>query len=104
VDELRKVLTGTVFEPGTPGYDAVRRPAMPRFRDARPRAVVRCASPEDVARTIAFARRSGMHLVARGGGHCFAGRSTTDGIVLDLTPMRSVSVSPDAVATVGAGA
>jgi FAD/FMN-containing dehydrogenase len=35
-------------------------------------------------------------------GHCFAGRSSTQGVVIDVTPMRSVSVS-DGVATVGAG-
>jgi FAD binding domain len=56
----------------------------------------------DVAKTILFARRSGLPVAARSGGHCFAGRSSTQGIVIDVTPMRSVSVS-DGRATVGAG-
>lgn len=101
---LREALTGEVIEPGAPGYEAARRPAMARFRHIRPRAVVRCASADDVARTLGFARGSGLHVVPRGGGHCFAGRSSTDGIVLDLTPLRSISVSPTGVATIGAGA
>src|SRR6266511_1733014 len=42
-------------------------------------------------------------IAARSGGHCFAGNSSTQGIVIDVTPMRSVSVR-DGVATVGAGA
>lgn len=104
LNELRRLVTGVVIEPDTPGYEAVRRPAMARFRHTRPRAVVRCASADDVASTLGFARRCGLHVVPRGGGHCFAGRSSTDGIVLDLTPMRSVSVAPAAVATIGAGA
>lgn len=101
---LREALTGEVIEPGAPGYEAARRPAMARFRHIRPRAVVRCASADDVARTLGFARGSGLHVVPRGGGHCFAGRSSTDGIVLDLTPLRSISVSPTGVASIGAGA
>ncbi len=101
---LRNGLTGEVIEPGAPGYEAVRRPAMPQFWPIRPQAVVRCASADDVASTLAFARRSGLHVAPRGGGHCFAGRSSTDGIVLDLRALRSVSVSTTGVATIGAGA
>jgi FAD/FMN-containing dehydrogenase len=102
--ELRKALTGEVIEPGTPDYETARKPAMAQFWHVRPQAVIRCASVEDVVRTLAFARESGAHVVPRGGGHCFAGRSSTDGIVLDLTPLHSISVSPAGVATVGAGA
>jgi hypothetical protein len=39
----------------------------------------------------------------RSGGHCFAGRSVTRGLVIDVTLMGSVSVSGD-LAVVGAGA
>ncbi len=65
--------------------------------------VLPCRSPAEVAETIRLARDTGQHLVPRGGGHCFAGRSTTGGIILDTRPMRSVSVDGD-VATIGAGA
>jgi FAD/FMN-containing dehydrogenase len=41
-------------------------------------------------------------MAIRSGGHSVAGRSSTDGLVLDVTPMRSVTVADD-VATVGAG-
>lgn len=64
---------------------------------------MRCATPADVSETISFARRVGLRTAARSGGHCFAGRSSTQGVVIDVTPMRSVSVS-DSVTTVGAGA
>ncbi|QRP43778.1 FAD-binding oxidoreductase [Amycolatopsis sp. FDAARGOS 1241] len=95
-------LDGEVFRPGSPGYEAVRRPVNPAFGDVRPRLVVRCRSVRDVVATLAHARATGDHLAIRGGGHCFAGRSSTDGIVLDLSALDDVTVA--GVATVGAGA
>src|SRR3712207_8305349 len=76
---------------------------MARFDDARPQAIVLCETSGDVSETISFARQSDLRAVPRSGGHCFAGRSSTAGIVIDVAPMRSVSVS-GGVATVGAGA
>lgn len=98
------VLDGEVYAPGSPGYDAVRRPADVRFARVRPRLVVRCRSVADVVRTLEYARSTGAHLVPRGGGHCFAGRSSTDGIVLDLGGLDGVRVAAGGVATIGAGA
>jgi FAD/FMN-containing dehydrogenase len=92
-----------VLLPGSPEYELARRPAIANFHDTRPQAVVRCASAEDVVEAIAMARREGLPVAARSGGHCFAGRSSTEGIVIDVRPMRSVAVA-DATATVGAGA
>jgi len=102
--QLRELLAGEVIEPGAPGYEAARKPAMARFWPVRPQAVVCCASADDVSRALGFARRLSVHAVPRGGGHCFAGRSSTEGIVLDLRPLRSVSVSAAGLATIGAGA
>src|SRR5690349_20935586 len=100
---LRARIAGEVVVPGSPGYDQARKPAIARFHDARPQAVVFCATAGDVAESLAVARRSGLGTVPRSGGHCFAGRSSGPGIVIDVTPMRSVSVA-DGVVTIGAGA
>jgi FAD/FMN-containing dehydrogenase len=100
--DLTSALEGEVVLPGSPRYDELRRPQIPRFHDVRPQAVVLCRTPEDVAAAIAFARRSGIELAVRSGGHDFAGRSSGPGMVLDLTPMRSLEVS-DGLATVGPG-
>jgi FAD/FMN-containing dehydrogenase len=100
---LEGVITGEVILPGSPVYDLARKPAIARFHAIRPQAVVLCRDPADVTQTIAMARRFRLPAVARSGGHCFAGRSSTWGIVIDVTRMRSVSVS-GGVATVGAGA
>ena len=100
---LRARLSGEVVIQGSPGYDQARKPAIARFHDARPQAVVFCATAGDVAEALAVARRFGLPAVPRSGGHCFAGRSSGPGMVIDVTPMRSVSVA-DGVATIGAGA
>lgn len=96
-------VAGEVILPGSPRYETARKPAITNFHEAKPRAVVRCESPIDVLNTILFARRHGLRAAPRSGGHCFAGRSSTEGIVVDVSPMRSVSVL-DGVATIGAGA
>jgi FAD/FMN-containing dehydrogenase len=94
---------GEVVRPGHPDYERARLPALPNFHHIRPRAIVRCHTPDDVAEALVRAKESRTHITPRGGGHCFAGRSSTDGVVLDLTPMNDVSVR-DGLAVIGAGA
>jgi FAD/FMN-containing dehydrogenase len=100
---LQGAIAGEVVLPGTTAYDHVHPPFNARFHDVRPQAVVRCATPEDVSETITFLARHSVESAARSGGHCFAGHSSTRGVVIDVTPMGAVSVS-GGVATVGAGA
>jgi FAD/FMN-containing dehydrogenase len=99
---LRRTIAGDVVTADDPEYGDVRRPAIANFHGVLPQAVVRCATSSDVVEVLAFAERFGLSLAPRSGGHCFAGRSSTEGIVVDVTPMSSVSVS-GGVATVGAG-
>lgn len=101
--QLENVIEGDVAVRGSPAYVASRRPFNARFNEVEPRAIVSCATPHDVSEAIRFARRYGLEIAARGGGHSFAGHSSTRGVVIDVTPMRSVSVS-GGVGTVGAGA
>jgi FAD/FMN-containing dehydrogenase len=99
---LQGAIDGDVVLPGSPEYESVRQPVMARFEHVRPAAVVLCATPADVAATLAVAGRLGLRMAIRSGGHSVAGRSSTDGVVLDVTPMGSVAVAGE-VATVGAG-
>jgi FAD/FMN-containing dehydrogenase len=102
-ESLAREIEGDVALLGSAPYDAARPAFNARFHEVRPKAIVSCASAPDVAQVISFGRRHGEPIAPRNGGHSFAGRSSTPGIVIDVTPMRSVSVS-DGVATVGAGA
>jgi FAD/FMN-containing dehydrogenase len=92
-----------VLRPGSERYEAARKPAIARFHDVRPAAVVRCRSAADVTDAIALAREEVLPIAVRSGGHCFAGRSSTDGVVIDVAPMDAVAVA-DGEATIGAGA
>jgi FAD/FMN-containing dehydrogenase len=98
-EALQETIAGEVLTPESPGYEAARKPAIARFHDVRPQAVVRCAAPEDVIEATAV----GIPVAARSGGHCFAGGSSTTGVVIDVGPLDDVSVS-DGLATIGAGA
>jgi FAD/FMN-containing dehydrogenase len=100
---LEAAIEGSVVPRDSPDVALVRKPPWAQFEDVRAEAVVRCSTPADVAATIAFARRVGAETVARSGGHCFAGRSSTRGILIDLSKLSSVSVT-DGLATVQAGA
>jgi FAD/FMN-containing dehydrogenase len=99
---LQRAIDGYVVLPGSADYESVRKPVMARFEHLRPVAVVQCATPADIAATLAAVRGLRLPTAIRSGGHSVAGRSSTDGVVLDVTPMRSVVVAGD-VATVGAG-
>jgi FAD/FMN-containing dehydrogenase len=100
---LRGAIAGEVALAGSAAHARAGTTFNARYHGVRPRAVVSCATPEDVAATIAFARRHGIAVAVRSGGHSFAGHSSTRGLLIDVSPMRSITVS-DGVATVGAGA
>jgi FAD/FMN-containing dehydrogenase len=90
---LGRRLAGEVLVPGSAGYEMKRKPAQPRFHHVRPSAIALCVGSSDVAEVLAFGRESEIPLAVRGGGHCFIGRSSTEGLVLDLTAMAAVSVT-----------
>jgi FAD/FMN-containing dehydrogenase len=100
-DALRASIAGELCLPGSPAFDRSTT-FNARFHDVRPGAVVLCSIPEDVSETISFALGSGLEIATRSGGHSLAGHSSSTGIVIDTTPMRSVTVSGD-VAMIGGG-
>ena len=99
--DLGDRLTG----PGDPGYDEARA-VHNGMIDRHPALIIRCASPDDVSRAIAFAKAHDAPLAVRGGGHNGAGLGVVDdGVVIDLSTMNDVVVDPDAgTVRVGGGA
>ncbi|HEY2206165.1 MAG TPA: FAD-binding oxidoreductase [Pseudonocardia sp.] len=97
-------LPGDVLRPGDTGYDTARA-VFNAMIDRRPLAIVRCRTPEDVARGIRYARDRDLVLSVRGGGHNVAGSAVCDGgIMLDLSPMKALRVDPERrLAHAGAG-
>ena len=63
--------------------------------DRRPGLIVRCRDTADVIASVNFARANDVLVAVRGGGHNVAGRALCDdGLVIDLSRMRSVHVDP----------
>ena len=92
---LARDVAGQVVLPGDQDYDSARR-VWNGMIDKRPHAVVRASSPDDVAAAIAFATGKGFPVAVRGGGHNIAGNATCDnGLVIDLSLMKSIEVDRD---------
>jgi len=95
-DRLRQAFRGEVIPPEHPAYDQARR-VWNGMIDRHPALVVRPRDAADVATAVRFSRDSGLDLAIRGGGHSLPGLSTCDdGLVIDLSLMRGVSVDPAA--------
>ena len=93
--ELRQSIAGTVIAPADAGYDGARR-CFNALVDRRPAVIVRCMDAGDVAVAFQFARAHGLEVAVRGGGHNPAGHCVVDGgLVIDLSPMRTVDVDED---------
>src|SRR5579863_6057789 len=102
---LANSLQGTLVRPGSSRYQAAYQLYSPRFDGIHPQGIAYCASPNDVQLCLSFARKFSLPLAARGGGHSYAGYSTTIGLVVDVTRMNSIQVNASAgIALVGAGA
>ncbi|MFD6493327.1 FAD-binding oxidoreductase [Streptomyces sp. NPDC060188] len=91
---FRSALTGEVLTPDDPGYDDART-VFNAMIDRRPAVIARCADAADVTRSVRFARELDLPIAVRGGGHSVSGMSLNDdGLVIDLGPMRGVTVHP----------
>ncbi|GAA4536397.1 FAD-binding oxidoreductase [Pseudonocardia xishanensis] len=94
VEDLRRVMTGPVFTPDDADYDEVRK-VLNADIDLRPAVVARCAGVDDVVTAVRYAQRNGLEIAVRSGAHNLAGLSSVeDGLVVDLSGMRSVEVDP----------
>jgi FAD/FMN-containing dehydrogenase len=95
VRELAGRVSGPVLAPGDDGYEKARA-VHNGLIDRRPALIVRCRTASDVVAALALARRSGLEVSVRGGGHNVAGRAVTDGgIMIDLAEMKRIAVDAE---------
>jgi hypothetical protein len=103
-DGLRGITDGRLRLAGDPGADEAGSALNQRFAATRPAAVLSAAHAGDIARAVEWARAESVPLRVRGGGHSYAGYSTSTGLVLDLRKLSGVRFDPDSGrVTVGGG-
>lgn len=102
---LSNKLNGTVLLPGAQGFDPFTMPYALQYGKTIPQAVVRCMSENDVVTTVKWAREQGIAITTRSGGHSYAGYSSTNELLLDLSGMTDITLnSSTGLATVAGGA
>ena len=95
VRELAGRVSGPVLSPEDPGYDEARA-VHNGLVDRRPAVIVRARTAGDVVVALTLARRTGLEVSVRGGGHNVAGRAVTDGgLMISLADMNDVAVDPE---------
>lgn len=94
LNSLKSTFRGQVYLPEDGGYSQART-IWNASIDKRPRVIARCAGVADVVDAVRFGRDNGLLTAIRGGGHNVGGRALCDdGLVIDLSQMRSVHVDP----------
>ena len=103
--DLAGAVQGGVVLPDDPFFGDYARPNNLRFRTL-PTAIARCASEKDVQTCVAWVRKHGARFAVRSGGHNYAGFSTTPGLLIDMTPLSTITALPggDGLVKVGGGA
>ena len=104
VADLARQVSGSVLDQQDEGYDTARA-VYNGLVDRKPALIVRCRTTTDVVAALAFARREGLEVSIRGGGHNVAGRAVTDGgVMVDLAEMKGIAIDPDrSIATAEGG-
>lgn len=96
VTEFQKRFRGTLLRPDDEGYDEART-IWNAMIDREPALIAQCAGVADVIASVTFARENDLRLSVKAGGHNVAGNAICDGgLVIDLSPMKSVRINPDA--------
>jgi FAD/FMN-containing dehydrogenase len=96
VEDLRTRFRGSLLLPGDDGYDDSRT-VWNAMIDRQPALIARCVGVADVIDGVNFARKNGITLTIKGGGHNISGLAVADGgMMLDMSLMKGVMVDPDA--------
>lgn len=80
--------------PGDRHYDRARH-VWNGMIDRRPLAIIQCVDENEVAACLDISRILDLPVAVRGGGHSVAGHGVIDGgLVIDLSPMNTITVDP----------
>lgn len=94
VAQLANNFSGQLLKPADEDYENARK-VHNGLVDKRPALIARCRGVADVVDAIGLARKLGLEVAVRGGGHNVAGRATVEGgLMIDLAPMKGIHVDP----------
>lgn len=94
IQQFQARVRGTLIQRGDPCYEEART-VFNGMTDKHPALIVRCAGVADVIAAVQFARERDLLVSIRGGGHGVGGNAVCDdGLVIDLSTMKSVRVDP----------
>ena len=94
--DLTALLAGELLLSDGAAYEQVRHLWNGNVK-TQPDEIVRCLTVQDVIHTIRWTRAHGLTLSVRGGGHDFVGRALSEqGVTIDLSQMRAVTIDPAA--------
>ena len=90
-------LQGSVWRRGDEGYEFVRRAAVWQERKFNrfPDVIVRPTNEQEVVDAVRYARREGLKVKARGGGHSHTGSALRAGLMVDFSDFREFTVDPE---------
>jgi FAD/FMN-containing dehydrogenase len=95
IDQLKPRIAGRIVLPGESDYDQLRQ-VLPGNINRRPAAIVLVSNAQDIQATLDFAKRNGVKLAVRSGGHSAAGYGVIDdGIVVDLRNLKQIKIDPE---------
>lgn len=96
VTEFGESLQGRLLLQGDEGYNSAKLIWNGMFDHKKPAMVAQCATANDVANAVNFARDRDLLVSVKCGGHSFPGKSTSDGgLMIDLSQMHSTNVDSD---------
>ena len=94
VEKFKTSLRGELIQRSDPRYDDARK-LYNGMIDKRPLLIARCVDAADVITAVNFGRDQALLIAIRGGGHSGPGLgSCDDGLVIDLSLMKSTRVDP----------
>ncbi len=96
VTELIPSFSGRLLQPDDALFDEARR-VHNGLVDKRPGVIARCLGAADVVDALGLAKKLGLEVAVRGGGHNVGGRGTIDGgLLIDLSLMKGLHADPKA--------
>lgn len=94
IEQFKANLRGELIQRSDERYEEARK-LYNGMIDKRPLLIARCVDVADVITAVNFGRDEGLLIAIRGGGHNGPGLgSCDDGLVIDLSMMKSVRVDP----------